>query len=462
MDTALIRRPAIALLVVLAAVACDPGSDAPTTTTSDTSDPTNTTTTTVPRTTTTMMEEDVQAAIDWFVEVLNGEDVDANEYDERFTEQFRQQVPLDTGFLPLLEQMRPSGPFVVVERSGEGAQGEAVAEGSDGVRARIIGELDDQGRFAGLLIQPAEGPTLENPPASVEEAHERLAEIGALRSVSAEVVEGTCQPVDAVALDEPAPLGSVFKLYVLAALGEEIGAGNLSWDDELEIRDELKSVPSGVLQDRTAGETVSVHEAAELMISISDNTATDHLIDLVGRERVEEILADYGNAHAELNMPFMTTLELTALKVGPAEGLRTQWIDGDEQARRSILEQISDITPADLPISEWVEPRDPDVVEWFASPSDLCTLGVRLLELSERVPEIDSILSLNPGVPSNYSWDRLWFKGGSEPGLLAAWFLTEAEGRVFITAGSVVDTKESLESEESILLFAAIRDLLAP
>jgi hypothetical protein len=198
------------------------------------------------------------------------------------------------------------------------------------------------------------------------------------------------------------------------------------------------------------------------MISVSDNTATDHIIDLIARRRVESALTEYGNTTPELNTPLMNTREFTALKVGPASGLSTQWLEGDEETRRSILKQISDITPGDLPIQEWVEPIQPDQLEWFASPNDLCALAAGLLELTDSVPEIGDILAMNPGIPAEPgTWDTVWFKGGSEPGLAAAWFVTSREGRTFVATGSVVNPGETLDTEEAILLFVAARDLLS-
>ena len=462
------RRPSIRIVaLVLLGVMTGACGDATGTTTTGAQPPSTTsapTTTTPPSTTSTEPAiADVQSGIDWFVAVLNGEQLSEDDYVSRFADEFREQVPFEEGFQPVLDQFRPAGPYTVVERTGEGAQGEAVVESADGTRARLLAEIDQDGRFSGLLIQPAEGPSLEEPPDSIGDAVQRLAGIGSPGALAAEIVEGECLAIEGAAANEPVPLGSVFKLYVLAALGDAIDEGRVSWDDEIVIRDELKSIPSGTLQDRDDGETVSVHEAAELMISISDNTATDHLMDMLGREAVEAAMVDYGNTTPELNTPFLNTREFTALKVGPASGLRIQWVEGDEATRRSLLAQISDITPADLPIQEWTTPVDPDLVEWFATPSDLCNLAVGLLSLDERVPEIGSILGLNPGIPAAQgTWDRLWFKGGSEPGLLAAWFVTEAEGRVFFSAGSVVDSGAAIDGEEAILLFAAIRDLLAP
>jgi hypothetical protein len=449
--------------LLLVAAAC--GGTVENTTAPPTTTTTTPLTTTQPPTTTSPEAPgtDVQAGIDWFLSILNGEELTEAEYDSRFTEEFRQQVPYEEGFQPVLDQFRPLGPYTVAERTGEEMQGEAIIESADGDRFRVVAELDEDSMFSTLLIQPAEQPSLDDPPATVEEGFQRLATMGVFRGVAAEVVDGECVRVEVSAADEPAPLGSVFKLYVLAAIGDAVTRGELAWDDEIVIRDELKSVPTGVLQDRPDGESVTVLEAAELMISISDNTATDHLIDLLGRETVESALSDYGNTTPELNTPLLDTREFTALKVGPASGLAVQWLDGDEQARRGILAQISEITPSDLPIQEWVEPIDPDRLEWFASPDDLCTLAIHLLDLAASVPEISEILAANPGIPADPgTWDRIWFKGGSEPGLLAAWFVTSSEGRTFLTAGSVVNPDSAIDTDEAILLFAAVRDLLSP
>lgn len=448
--------------ILLVVTAC--GDSVGTTTTipptSTTSAPT---TTSAPPTTTSPAPTDVQAGIDWFVSILNGQELTEADYESRFSEGFREQVPFTTGFQPVLDQFRPEAPFTVVERSGDNTRGQATIESADGTHARVIAELDESNRFSGLVIQPADAPTLDDPPETIQEGFSRLAEMGTLRATTAEVVDGECRVVEEEGASEPAPIGSIFKLYVLAALGDAVQNGDVDWDDEIVIREELKSVPSGELQDRPAGDTVTVLEAAELMISISDNTATDHLIDLLGRQTVESALAEYGNTTPELNTPLLNTREITALKVGPASGLSIQWLEGDEESRRAILSQISDITPGDLPLQEWVEPIQPDQLEWFATPEDLCTLAARVEQLTESVPEIGDILSVNPGIPAEAgTWDTIWFKGGSEPGLAAAWFVTVSDDRTFVTTGSVVNPDQAFDPDQAILLFAAVRDLLSP
>ena len=80
-------------------------------------------------------------------------------------------------------------------------------------------------------------------------------------------------------------IGSTFKLYVLGAIAEDVAAGKGAWTDLVEIRDDMKSLPSGTMQLLPEGTKKPVADFAMQMISISDNTAADHLIRHAGRER---------------------------------------------------------------------------------------------------------------------------------------------------------------------------------
>jgi len=55
-----------------------------------------------------------------------------------------------------------------------------------------------------------------------------------------------------------------------------VGDGTISWDTPVTIDDALDSLPSGDTQDLEPGAERTVRELAEVMISVSDNTATDH------------------------------------------------------------------------------------------------------------------------------------------------------------------------------------------
>ncbi len=463
----IVRRLSLLLVTALVAVACTGGSSGSTvdTTVAPVPAPPASPGTTASSPTSTILDpavSPVRAQLDWFVRAINGGPLSEEVYQERFAEVFRLQVPFEDQFQPIVGRLEAvPGDWLVVsytELDVDRAVG-VVAAGDERMQVSIAVQPEEPHLITGLLVQPAD---LESTPDSFENAIGRLESLGTLRLVAAEVIDGECVPLESVAGDEPMPIGSAFKLFVLGALADAIESGDVSWDDDIVIRDELKSIPTGILQDEPDGTVKSVREVAELMISISDNTAADLLVDLLGRERVEASLGDLGLVDPGLNIPFLTTRELAALKVGPSSGLRSQYVAADEAGKRAILDQISDITVADLPIADFDEPIDPDTLEWFASPDDMCRVLVNLWTGGDE--QIREILTVNPGAaPKPGVWEDVAFKGGSEPGLVSAnWLTTESSGRVFVLSGSVVNPDELIDELQVFLLLAAARDLMSP
>jgi beta-lactamase class A len=70
----------------------------------------------------------------------------------------------------------------------------------------------------------------------------------------------------------------------------------------LAVAAQLKGLPSGQPQNELDGTQISVLDTAAKMISISDNTAADMLINLVGRSAVEAQDRQWSD-HAALNVP---------------------------------------------------------------------------------------------------------------------------------------------------------------
>ena len=80
-----------------------------------------------------------------------------------------------------------------------------------------------------------------------------------------------------------------------------------------------------------------LRELAERMITVSDNTATDHLMALVGREAVEQIQTIMGHSQPAVNVPFLTGRELTVLKYSGDAALAESYIAAGAAERRAIL-----------------------------------------------------------------------------------------------------------------------------
>jgi beta-lactamase class A len=75
---------------------------------------------------------------------------------------------------------------------------------------------------------------------------------------------------------------SMIKVPVFVALLNAIDQGRISPNQLLVVRQDLITGGSGWLQWRPVGSKISVRDTAELMITISDNTATNMLIDALG------------------------------------------------------------------------------------------------------------------------------------------------------------------------------------
>lgn len=461
---------ALAAALALAVVACN-GEGTSTTTTTTTVAATTTvapaTTGESPSATTGSLPDEGELApldsrMSWLAEVFTTGELPESDYEATFTSEFRQEVPYDE-FMTVVGQIADGREWAVgefEERDGMSGVARIVAGDGEAWRANMSLENVPPHRIAGLFIQPTQPPTLDDPPADLDEAASRLREMGDLELAVMRVDGGECEPVFQAGEGDPAPVGSAIKLYVLGAVADAVDEGGLSWEDETPIVEEHRSIPTGVLQDEEAGTAFSIREMAETMIAFSDNTATDHLIGLVGRERVEAALGEYGMESPGLNTPFMDTMDLTALKIGPASGLATQWLEADEAGRRDILYQISDLRPGDLPLAEFTSPVRPDQIEWFATPADMCRV---LVELYERGEPLTQILTINPGLPDDEGlFETVAFKGGSEPGLVAMnWLVERPDGARYVVAGSVVNPDEDVDQLQATLLFGAIRDLVA-
>jgi beta-lactamase class A len=88
------------------------------------------------------------------------------------------------------------------------------------------------------------------------------------------------------------PTASVIKLPVLLTLMQQVEDGLYSLDDPLMLRRGDEIGGSGLLQYLSPGLMMSLRDWAFLMMSISDNLATNVLIDHVGLAQVQQWLCD--------------------------------------------------------------------------------------------------------------------------------------------------------------------------
>lgn len=101
--------------------------------------------------------------------------------------------------------------------------------------------------------------------------------------------------------DETFPTASLIKVAILVTVYDLVAKGQLSLDDPLTVL-KIDQVPgSGVVQFLHNGTVLSVHDAAWLMSTISDNTATNLLLDRIIIRRVWAKMDSLGLQHTRVH-----------------------------------------------------------------------------------------------------------------------------------------------------------------
>jgi hypothetical protein len=367
----------------------------------------------------------------WVLDTVNAEDaVPVQETGERLAQVMLDAAPAED-LAAALEQVRAGRPWTATAHEEQGGQSVTTIASEAGGTFDMQLAVDDQGLIEGLFFGEPEGG--REPAASWAELEEQAAALGGdvsltvTRASGGELGERILEVLpDGVRATDARPIGSIVKLYVLGALVRAVEEGRIGWDDPLTVTDDVRSLPSGELQDAPTGTVVSVRDTAEKMIAISDNTATDMLVQAVGRERVEAALADLGHSDPPRNVPLLSTRDLFRIGWQDDGALRDDWADGDAAERRALLDAmpggVIDVPVTALTDVVWTEGAD-----WFATPDDIARAHLRLAELAATPAgePVRGILGANPGLPEPGRFDHVAFKGGSSVGTLALSYLVD-------------------------------------
>jgi beta-lactamase class A len=121
--------------------------------------------------------------------------------------------------------------------------------------------------------------------------------------------------------DEPVRTASTIKLAIMAETFHQVAQGKIGWDDELVLTKEKKKGGSGILFEFSDNTKLDLRSAVHLMIVVSDNSATNLVLDKVTCDSVNDFMDSLGlkqtlslrkvfgggesKAHADpLNTPF--------------------------------------------------------------------------------------------------------------------------------------------------------------
>ncbi len=149
------------------------------------------------------------------------------------------------------------------------------------------------------------------------------------------------------------PTASVIKLPLLVTLYEDAMAGRIDLAERATYRAETKVAGSGVLQYLDDGLDPTLRDLSILMMSVSDNTATDLLFDRVGKRRIEETMDRLGlssiRAPFDIREMLMELVDMDHSKPGGYDELRRLLrLSSGSGGRSMIPEQADRSTPADM------------------------------------------------------------------------------------------------------------------
>lgn len=386
-------------------------------------------------------------------------------YDQFFSDEFQRQVP-KAQFDAISAQLKTAlGPIVGVQSvspvSPHGAT--VVIAFRDGTATmRIAVDSAAPHRVEGLLITGT-----STPQASLDEVLGRLSSLPGSTSFALARLGGK-EPelLRQHNANQPAAVGSAFKLIILAELVRAVDAGERKWTDVATL--DGNPLPGGAYTQSPKGTAVTLKDLAARMISVSDNSATDILLHHLGRERVEAMLPRVGIKDPAGMRPFLSTLELFKLKSVQGGALGARYAALNEAGRRAMLARevrAEPIEAIDPKLFQDGRPIMIDKLEWFASAADMVRVMDWLRRNTERDATGRTILGLNPGIGGAAAdgWQYVGYKGGSEPGVINMTLLLKAkDGGWYALASSWNNPQAAVSDLEFASLVSRAAELSVP
>ncbi|MGM0603412.1 MAG: serine hydrolase [Bacillota bacterium] len=261
--------------------------------------------------------------------------------------------------------------------------------------------------------------------------------------VSVSVIKNNSEKITAYRDQQKMAVGSAFKLHILKTLYREIENSKKSWDDIIELNEENRSLPTGILQDWPVGTPVTLKTLSTLMISQSDNTATDHIIDYLGRDKIEAGLS-------EENIPFLKTREFFILKFSSDKELQNRYIKASLEEKRRIIKELSIDNLENIKVGN--KPVLIDKLEWYFSTEELARLIYQLKNTEE--------IKINSGLVQKRNYYLAGYKGGSEPGVLSFTHILQktSENDIYAVSVTINNTDRTINKEKVAQLVSRLID----
>ncbi|MFK8017881.1 MAG: hypothetical protein AB8G17_20840, partial [Gammaproteobacteria bacterium] len=163
---------------------------------------------------------------------------------------------------------------------------------------------------------------------------------------------------------------------------------------------------------------------------------TDHLHELIGRNRAEAALDQFDHRNASRMLPFLSINETFHLYWTVPEMDALAFASGSEAQQRDYLNTV--LEPLG-PVTAFPQANASILVDgtWQASPMDVCRAMAKMRQFpdtSDAFELIDNAYGSSEGVwAARRNWERVWFKGGS---------LADGQGLTVLTLGWLLESDD--------------------
>jgi len=226
---------------------------------------------------------------------------------------------------------------------------------------------------------------------------------------------------------------SSYKVALLKALEQKIAKTDLTWETVVKIEESHLSYPTGIMHQWPIDSPLTLHTAATLMMSLSDNTAADLIHSIVDKEDLNKLLPD--------NREFLTSRQYFYLSNPFNDKARQQYLSKNDKWQSLANERVS--TNHDPKIEFY------DDVGWYASTK----------QLSNIMDSIDdpSFLQVIQPPFSLEGIEQAAFKGGESPSVLSSVFQFKLQGVQYVVSFNWNNKAEPVDRLE---FFSLIRDMV--
>lgn len=101
--------------------------------------------------------------------------------------------------------------------------------------------------------------------------------------------------------DDPMPTASLIKVAVMVEAYRQADAKRVDLEEKLTLRAEDRVPGSGILRELSPGLSLSLRDAVRLMMALSDNTATNLVLDRIGLASTNMTMEKLGYPHTKIH-----------------------------------------------------------------------------------------------------------------------------------------------------------------